>query len=605
MKCNTYSARKPGPQWPRVFWVALLLAVLGLSSASADIVYVTGCVSNCTSTTICGNLPNSDINIYSGNMIYNENALGNFTSAKATGAGVADKPTTPGSRYFSNSFSNSTPDMGVTLSPMLSVTGAVYRIDHTYSSSAGNCSSNIIVGLTNVSGCTLSVTNTDKFKSIYGAVPNSWSTIGYLTNDLGSANPQITLYYVSGTVSASLQNRVEMDCFRFVLAQPCLGVSSPTVTGPLATNNSVVRVNGVVTNATSVTVYQDSGGGMVSVGVTNITVSPAPATIEVPVTGLAYAAQVGATQTVGGQESCVPTAGTLVGTGPNSSLRIALSIRGNPDLQGPVGSTGGGTNSNVYFLGASAFLAGACPDDAPTIYPSNTWQTVTFQRGPDSLNPINPTVLWNNGSSGTSDLEGDFGALDGIAIACEGDPGNFDIYIDDLSNGTNGVFEDFEAGAAGSTIGFSQPSFSGTTAGSLLSSPNSATIVTNTAFSGAKCTRVQWQFLDGATNKWLRLVHSGNTGVANPQVQLEEPISFKLLLLRPGDPVPPPPQPILPGTISIQQSGGNIVLTWSGSYPLQSASNVTGPYTDVSGVTNAPYTTPVTGDAQFFRLRGN
>jgi len=339
--------------------------------------------------------------------------------------------------------------------------------------------------------------------------------------------------------------------------------------------------------------------------VTNITVSPAPATIEVPVTGLAYAAQVGATQTVGGQESCVPTAGTLVGTGPNSSLRIALSIRGNPDLQGPVGSTGGGTNSNVYFLGASAFLAGACPDDAPTIYPSNTWQTVTFQRGPDSLNPINPTVLWNNGSSGTSDLEGDFGALDGIAIACEGDPGNFDIYIDDLSNGTNGVFEDFEAGAAGSTIGFSQPSFSGTTAGSLLSSPNSATIVTNTAFSGAKCTRVQWQFLDGATNKWLRLVHSGNTGVANPQVQLEEPISFKLLLLRPGDPVPPPPQPILPGTISIQQSGGNIVLTWSGSYPLQSASNVTGPYTDVSGVTNAPYTTPVTGDAQFFRLRGN
>ena len=149
--------------------------------------------------------------------------MGNYTSAKASGSGVADKPATPGSRYFSNAFSNSTPDFGVTLSPMLGVTGAVYRIDHTYSSSAGNCSSNIIVGITNVFGCTLSVTNTDKFKSIYGAVPNSWSTIGYLTNDPGVANPQITLYYVSGTVSATLQNRVEMDCFRFVLAQPCLG----------------------------------------------------------------------------------------------------------------------------------------------------------------------------------------------------------------------------------------------------------------------------------------------------------------------------------------------------------------------------------------------
>jgi hypothetical protein len=354
-----------------------------------------------------------------------------------------------------------------------------------------------------------------------------------------------------------------------------------------------------------VAVYQDSGGGMVSIGVTNITVSPAPATVAVPVSGLAYEAHVGATQTVGGQESCVPTAGTLVGAGPNSSLRIALSVRGNPDLQGPVGSTGGGTNSNVYFLGASAFLGGACPDDAPTIYPSNTWQTITFQRGLDPFNPINPTVLWNNGSSGTPELEGDFGSLDGIALACEGDPGNFDIYIDDLSNGTNGVFEDFEAPAVGSTVGFSQPSLSGTTGGFLLSSPNSSTIVTNTAFSGTKCTRVQWQFLDGATNKWLRLAHSGNPGVANPQVQLEEPISFQLLLLRPGDPVPPPPQASQPGTIAIQQSGNNIVLTWSGSYPLQGASSVTGPYTDVSGVTNAPYSTPITGDAQFFRLRGN
>src|SRR5262249_39306756 len=157
----------------------------------------------------------------------------------------------------------------------------------------------------------------------FGAVPNSWTTLGYLTNDPGSANPQITFYFQSGIVSAGSANRLEMDCFKFALAQPCLGVSAPTITGPLGTNTPVVTVTGVVTNATAITVYQDSGGGMVSIGVTNITVSPAPATVAVPVTGLAYAAQVGATQTVGGQESCVPTAGTLVGAGPNSSLRIA------------------------------------------------------------------------------------------------------------------------------------------------------------------------------------------------------------------------------------------------------------------------------------------
>jgi hypothetical protein len=582
--------------------VVLALAMLGVASADADIVYITGCVSNCASTTVCGNGVNSDVNPNSGFLVFNDNAYSSYTSAKATGSGVADKPTTPGSRYFSNSFSNSTPDLGVTLSPALGTPGAVYRIDHTYSSTAGNCSADVVLGATNTSGCTLSFTNTDKFQSRFGAAPNSWSTLGYLTNDPGSANPQITFYFVGGTVSAGSNNRLEMDCFKFVLFQPCLTVAPPSITGPLATNGTTVRVTGVLTNATRVTVYQDSGGGMLNIGSLTIAAPPAPATVSVPVAGLVHAAHVAATQTVGGQESCLPTAGTFVGAGPNSSLRIALSIRGNPNLSGPVGSTGGGTNSNVYFLGASTILAGACPEDAPTFYPSNGWQTVTFQRGPDSLNPTNPTVLWNNGNSGTPDLQGNFGALDGIALACEGDPGNFDIYVDDLSNGTNGVFEDFESAPVGGTVGFSQPSLSGTTSGFLLGAPNSTVIANNTSSSGARCTRVQWQFLDGATNKWLRLAHSGNSGVSNPQVDLNEPISFRLLLLPPGAPVPPP---IRPGTLSISPAGTNVVLQWTGSYPLQRAANISGPYTDVPGITNAPYSPAASGDAQYFRLRSN
>jgi hypothetical protein len=452
----------------------------------------------------------------------------------------------------------------------------------------------------------LSFTNTDKFQSKYGASPNGWSTLGYLTNSPTGANPQITLYFVGGNVSATLNQRVEMDCFRFSLAVPCQAVIAPSVTGPLSSNSTTVAVTGLTNTATKVTIYQDSGSGMVSIGSLTISGSPAPASTNVPVSGLVRGAHVAATQTAGGQESCVPSTGTLVGAGPNTSLRIALSIRGDPNLTGPVGSTGGFTSPNVYFLGASSVLtgSGACPDDAPVIYPSNTWQTVTFQRGPDPMNPTNPTVLWNNGGGGTSDLEGNFGALDGIGLVDNGDPGNYSIYIDDLANGTNGVFEDFESFTVGSTTGFSQPSFSGTTSGSLLPSPNSSTIVTNTAYSGAKCTRIQWQFLDGQTNKWLRLVHSGNRGVANPQLNLNEPISFKLLLLRPGDPVPPPPGANRPGSLSIAQFGADIVLSWSGSFPLQRASSLPGGWSDV-GVSTGPYTNAINAGPAFYRLRGN
>jgi hypothetical protein len=56
-----------------------------------------------------------------------------------------------------------------------------------------------------------------------------------------------------------------------------------------------------------------------------------------------------------------------------------------------------------------------------------------------------------------------------------------------------------------------------------------------------------------------------------------------------------------PVTLTIQQSGANVVLTW-GHGVLQSASDVQGPYTDVLGA-NSPYSTPAGGTQQFFRVR--
>lgn len=566
------------PVFP-IRWLAIALVLSGLVVANlqSDVVYVTSREQPSGSISTDGTYTEAG---YSAG----------DTSAKSTAIGV---PARSGARYFSTGFMN--PDTYVELAPNLAVPGGIYQIDHTFSSTAGNVSTDVIVAFTNSAGCTLSFTNTDKFQAQYGQpAPQNWELLGYLTNNPASAKPVIDLYYLSGTVDAGAQKRLILDCFRFTLLEPCLSVPVPTVTGPLATNLSTVQVSGVSSNASAVTVYQDGGAGMAAVG--SLGVTNPPALVSVPVTSLKFGAKVSATQTISGQESCVQKSGTIVGGGANPSIRVALSIRGNPDLAGPVGTTGGTTNSNVYFLGASTVLEGACPEDARVLHPSNAWQTVTFKRGADSANPVDPVVLWNNGNNGSATLDGEFGSLDGIAFACQGDPGDFAVYLDDLANGVHGVLQDWEAGTEGLGYGFQQPNFSGSTSGNLLAAPSDSMVVTNVASSGSKSLRVRWQFTDGQTNRWLRLVTASSSPVQNPQVDLNEPISFRILLL--------PPAPPQPGPLSISISGGNVILKWPGSYPLQSAGDVGGPYLDV-GATTAPYTNAITSHSMFYRLRSN
>ena len=565
---------------------ALLLTAFTARHVAADVVYV-------TSRALHGPGPNGD-------GTYNDNGFGNDSSAMSTAPGA---PPRNGSRYVSNSFSNSTPDLGITLSPTLGLPGAIYQVDYTFSSVAGNISSNILFYATNVAACTLSFSNNiDKFQSQYGQpAPQSWQTLGYLTNAPGSATPVITFYFQSGHMSAADDQRVNIDVFRFTSLDPCLAVPSPTVTGPLFANAANVTVAGVSATATNVAVYQINGGAPVKIG--SLSITNPPATVTVPVAGLVKGAQAAATQKVKGQESCAPTAGVLVGGGANPSVRLALSIRGNPDLVGPVGSTAGGTNANVYFLGASNVLAGSCPDLGVVLQPGTNWQTVTLARGGDPFNPIDPVVIWNDNGGASATLDGNFGALDGLAFACQGDNGPFDIYLDDLANGTNGVVQNWEAGTPGSTYGFVAPGSSGTTGGNLLTAPNESLVTTNTAFTGSRCLRVKWQFAGGATNLWLRLVTAGALPVENPQVDLNEPISLKILLLRPGDPVPPPPASSTPVPISIARVGSNIILNWTGTWQLQAAGAVTGTFNNVPGITTGPYTNVIGPGSRFYRLR--
>lgn len=59
-----------------------------------------------------------------------------------------------------------------------------------------------------------------------------------------------------------------------------------------------------------------------------------------------------------------------------------------------------------------------------------------------------------------------------------------------------------------------------------------------------------------------------------------------------------------PGSLTIRRLGGNVVIDWAGSYPLQSSANVVSGYADI-GVSSGPYTNAIGSQPVFFRLRSN
>jgi hypothetical protein len=62
---------------------------------------------------------------------------------------------------------------------------------------------------------------------------------------------------------------------------------------------------------------------------------------------------------------------------------------------------------------------------------------------------------------------------------------------------------------------------------------------------------------------------------------------------------------LVPIPLNIQLTGGMGVLSWSNpAFGLQAASTVSGPYTTIAGATS-PYTNPITGPQQIFRLQEN
>src|SRR5262249_3065778 len=89
---------------------------------------------------------------------------------------------------------------------------------------------------------------------------------------------------------------------------------------------------------------------------------------------------------VGGQESCIPTTGVVVGGG-NARLRVAYSIK-ETSSTGPVGEPGEMSSDNIHFLGATNVLSGYAPGSGPVLTPSTNCQTVTLKRGSESVGNV-------------------------------------------------------------------------------------------------------------------------------------------------------------------------------------------------------------------------
>jgi hypothetical protein len=146
-----------------------------------------------------------------------------------------------------------------------------------------------------------------------------------------------------------------------------------------------------------------------------------------------------------------------------------------------------------------------------------------------------------SGAYNDSFLNNDFVALDAIAFALEdlSDTGPYEVYIDNLVNGTTFI-QGFETATnAEPAVMIALPNFSSTTTPYLLSpapgaiSPNVSIVTNRNASAGSQSLLISWQFKDSSAQDWFRAAFQG-TKTPNPVVDLRQPISFDILMLPAG-----------------------------------------------------------------------
>jgi hypothetical protein len=508
---------------------------------------------------------------------------------------------------------NNTGACTITLSPTVAVAGGLYELDQTHGAAAST-SVDIMVNVAVTGGVFTNIPGGGSANNIWttafqgtGTNANVWKVVGDVLLNPGVT--QFSLYCTTtNTDLASGTARFVSDGYRLTYTgDPCLqGLGELyAIDGPLYVGQTNVTVPGVSASATNINVYTNGVLiGSLSHGIV------AGANV-VPTSALVKGSYVTATQTgVNGVESCNNAQGTIVGGGSNPQIRVSLSLETDTTLAGPIGAAGTSTSGNYFFLDATGSAGiggfGTAPAGGQVVYPSTNWQTLTF-------NPGDTGYYWAGAFSGSENIQGNFAQLDAIAFCIDdlSDTGPFNIYIDDIMNGTNVIqnFESIPVGTVGSQ--FNLPGASTTTSGDLLAqspgtiNPNVCVVSSVASSTGTNSCQISWQFDSTAAVNWVRLSAAGTAGgtTAFPQLDLTQPISFNVLLEPVGQTAPLPPAP---PTLFTSVAGSTLTLSWSGAYNLQVTTNLNpAAWSDV-GVSSSPYSTSMTNTSHlFYRLSQN
>ncbi len=194
----------------------------------------------------------------------------------------------------------------------------------------------------------------------------------------------------------------------------------------------------------------------------------------------------------------------------SAQLEISIGLRETGFAGGSFPGIGGngGTSGGIEWIDL----------DGQTLTPDGTWQQFTFTL---ASNPVSAFA----GGSANGVLDGAFGTLEHVRVRnTGGHAGPLSVWVDDVANTTTSgttIFGTFEGYSAGAEVMLQQPGFSGSTSGNVLSGSASGIDNTN-AHGGSGSQRLDFQFVDASTTRWVRLTTFNTVNQPNPSVRFDQ-----------------------------------------------------------------------------------
>ena len=207
-----------------------------------------------------------------------------------------------------------------------------------------------------------------------------------------------------------------------------------------------------------------------------------------------------------------------------ASIKVALGVR-ETGTNEPIGANGG-TAQGIEWVGGNS-------SDGVLVPTYGVWQVVSFDL-------INDPVQAFAGATANGILEttGLCGTIEHLAFVRTTSAGPFKIFIDDIVQTINGVptlITGFENVAVGGQEMFRWPTFSGSTAGQLETTPNVTEVTAAEAYTGDQSLMTQFQWTPSGS--WLRLTTFGAPNTPNPTIHYggegvtENTVSFAVMVI--------------------------------------------------------------------------